>query len=287
MEEKRKNKMASEKYTYKKIVSKAKSCKENVETNYKLGVSTMWTYYFCKAILKPKTNFKKIEYTKAPKPSGTYISRQISQTDYTKLAKYIVKFVEKNKRLPNYLTWGAYKIRPSVYTYAFSRILVYYEKNGKLPLQVKVNSKCFTKPKEYKNDVYSYFVKKTGKEFKTIDDLLAYVQSHYRYQYYYDDHKSNKQVIDEESGNCTDLLQFLCNMVEEMGYSWKCIHVKCRSSGSGHVFGKFKHPKNTGGEWITRDIACVADGGAVNCVWCSNGYLLAENPSWWLANLHR
>ena len=275
-------------YTYNTILSKAKTCKTNVEKEYRLGITSKWGYYFAKAIISPKKNVKKISFDTAPKPSGTYISRQLSKSDYMKMAKYLVTFVEQKKRLPNYISYGSYKIRVKVYVELFARILVYYSNHkDTMPLQAKVNSKIFTKPVEYKNEVYKYFVKKTGKEYKTIDDLLGYVKAHYRYQYYFDDHKSNKQVIDEESGNCTDLLQFLCNMAEEMGYSWKCIHVKCRSSGTGHVFGKFKHSKHTGGEWITRDIACVADGGSITCVWCSNGYLLAENPSWWLANLNR
>lgn len=77
------------------------------------------------------------------------------------------------------------------------------------------------------------------------------------------------------------------NNAEAMGYDWKCIHVKCRVSGTGHVFGKFKHKTHTNNQWITRDPASVADGGSITSVWCSDGIVLATNPSWWMANRNR
>lgn len=123
--------------------------------------------------------------------------------------------------------------------------------------------------------------------FKTLDDILTFVQKYFKYQHYYDDHKSNKEVTDSKSGNCTDLLHWLINMVKALGYDAKCIHVKCQVSGKSHVYGKFKHSKHTNGKWITRDIASVANGGNITSVWCSNGTVLEENPSWFTANLNR
>jgi hypothetical protein len=102
---------------------------------------------------------------------------------------------------------------------------------------------------------------------------------------------SNKSCIDrmnEYKGiNCVDSLQFVMNMTDDMGYDSKCIHVECRSSGTGHVFGKFRHKKYTDNEWITRDPASVLAGNGIRSVWCEDGYVLAENPEWFLENLHR
>ena len=272
--------------TYPTILTKAKNIKKNVETKYELGEASTFGYYFAKAILKPN-DVTKITIKAPTNYSGDYFSRQIYHSTYINMAERLVKYVEKNKQLPSTIKVDNKLMKVSDYVYMFARILVYYDNNKKYPAKANVNSKSFTKPIEYKNEVYKYFVQKTGKAFKTIDDLLAYVKAYFQYEKYFDDHKSNKQVIDSKAGNCTDLLQFLCNMAEEMGYSWKCIHVKCRSSRTGHVFGKFKHPKHTEGNWITRDIACVADGGDIRCVWCKDGIVQAENPSWWMANLNR
>ena len=156
-----------------------------------------------------------------------------------------------------------------------------------------MNSKVFTKPIETTNEVYKYYVKKTGKKPTTIDEVLTYIKGR-GYGNYFDDKLSNKQVIGgfvnsskSLNANCTDVLQFLINMAIAMSYDWKCVHVKCKSSGTGHVFGKFKHKTHTGGKWITRNPASVLNGGGISSVWCSDGYVQAINPPWFLANLNR
>ena len=275
--------------TYNQTVTVAKEITTNVKNDYKLGKSTKWSYYLAKAILNPKKNIPKIGVNDAPNPQGTSISRTVSKADYLDIVKRYVKFVESDNkhRLPNYVSYGKHKIRPHLATLVFAKILVSYNKNGKLPNEVNINSKAFTKPTETGNAVYDYFYKKTGKKFKTLDDILEYVANNFKYEYYYDDHKSNKQVTDTKSGNCTDLLQWLTNMVEPLGYDWQCIHVQCRTSGTGHVFGKFRHKKNTDNQWIVRDIAAVASSGDIHNVWCRDGYVLAINPNWWTANRKR
>jgi hypothetical protein len=271
-------------------LNKAKQIKTSVEKEYKLPFSTP-VYYICKAILKPKTEIPSVKVEMASKSTGDYISNQIYKTTYLGMAERLTKYVEQNGKLPNYITAivsdKTYKIKVSDYVYMFSRILVYYDTNGKLPSYANVNSKSFTKPTETGNTVYDYFAKRTGYKPKTLDDILTYVANHFTYQYYYDDYKSNQQVTESKAGNCVDLLQWLCNMVEPLGYEWKCVHVSCRSSGTGHVWGKFRHPTNTGGEWVNRDPAAVASNGSIHSMWCEDGYVNAYNPSWWMENLRR
>ena len=276
-------------YTYKQIVTNAKDCQKNVKKEYKTGRTSKWCYYYAKAILKPKTDIKKINFADAPSPKGTSISRQIKQSDYKNICKDLINFVEnpKYKRLPNYVLYGKYQLTPHLLTEFLSRILVWYDKNGRLPSEANINSKIFSKPVETGNVVYDYFVKKTGKRFTTLDDLLTYVKAYFTYLKYFDDYKSNKQVTDSKSGNCVDLLQWLMNMTKAMGYQSRCIHVKCTVSGTGHVFGEFKHSKHTGGKWIRRDIAAVADGENIKSIWCGNGNVQAVNPSWFMSNLNR
>lgn len=275
--------------TYKEIVSKAKACKTNVKKEYRLGISAKWCYYMASAILTPKKDIKIIGVNDAPNPIGSNISRQIIKKDYLDVCKRLVNYVQKDKnhRLPNYVEYKGLKISPKLLTEVLSRILVFYDKNGRLPSEANINSKCFTKPSETGNTVYDYFVKKTGKRYETIDEMLAYVKAYWHYQMYFDDKKSNKQVIDEKSGNCVDLLQFMINWAKAKGYDCKCVHVKCRVSGTGHVFGKFRHKKHTGGNWIVRDIASVCDGGSITSVWCRDGYVQAIDPSWFNENLNR
>ena len=274
-------------YTYKQILAKAKSIKTNVEKNYKLGEYTSWGYYIAKEILKPKTNITVIKIASPDTTKADHISRQILAKDFKDMAKRYTNYVEKHNKTPNYITLGAKKVGVLDYIYMFARILLYWDTHNQLPKYANVNSKAFIKPTETGNVVYDYVAKKTGRKFKTIDDVLEYVQKHGRYIFEFDDVRSNKQVTDCMCGNCTDWLQWLWNMAEAMGYDCRAVHVKCRVSGTGHVRGQFKHPVNTGGKWIDRDPAAVADGGSITSIWCSDGYVLAINPSWFLANLRR
>ena len=274
-------------YTFKQLVEKAKACQTNVKKEYKLGISYRWSYYFAKAILNPKKNVKKGNFKDCANPSGTAISRQIGKADYTQLAKNYVAWIEKNKTFPNFAYYGDFRIRPKLLCIFFANILVDYNKNGKLPDKMNINSKCFNKPEVVTgNEVYDYFVKKTGKKPKTMDDVLEYVCKYFHYEGYFDDKKSNKQVMDSKAGNCVDLLQWLINMLQPLGYECKCIHVQCRTSKTGHVFGKFLHKKNTENTWVIRDPAAVCQNSVRN-VWCENGYRLDENPSWFMENLNR
>jgi len=280
------------KYTYKEILKQAEACKKTVEKEYKLGISTKWSYYICKAIITPNTDVTKISFEKAPKPSGTYISRQMSKSDYIKLAKTFVSFVKNHKRLPNYLAWSSYKIRPSMYTYMFSRVLVYYNKNGRYASQVGLNSKCFTKPVETKNEVYNYFCKvfNGGKKIGSIDGALKLVEGK-GYAYYYDDKYSNKTGIDRiKKGlgvNCTDSCHIFYNIVEQLIELKKykkveCLHVQCESGG--HV--KLRITLNDGTKIIRDPACCLSNNGkGYKCVWCTNTGV--SNPKWFMDNLYR
>lgn len=275
------------KYKWNEIVKQAKLMKKNVETEYKMGMNSKWAYYFAKAIMTVNTDVTRISFEETTNPTGDYISNQIYKKDYFDMAKRLIKYVETNKKMPNYVSFSKYKVLPRLVAYAFARILVYYAKNGAFPKYVNVNSKAFTKPTEPSNEVYDYFVKKTGYKPLSLDDILEYVANHFDYEYYYDDQKSNKEVIDERAGNCTDLLQMLVNMTIKLGYDYQVLHVLC-SGGDGHVRAKFKHKVNTDNEWVYRDIACVASNGDIYCNWCISGFTLLDiNPSWFMDNLNR
>ena len=277
---------------YKKIVKKANKCRENVKKNYALGISTKWSYYFAKCVLEQK-DVSKIKISKASNPKQSKISRQITKAEYIALAKNYVNYIEKHNQLPSYLKFGSHKLKPRHLTYFFAKILVSIYKNKAYPSEANFNWKWFIKEEETGNVVYDYFVKRTGKKPKTIDEVLSFMQGK-GYGYYYDDKLSNKEVIDGMTikdseyydANCTDSLQFLMNMADAMGYESKCLHILCQS-GTGHVYGKFRHKVHTENEWIYRDPASVLNGNGIRSIWCANGTVQAVNPSWFMENLYR
>ena len=273
-------------YSYTEVVKKAKTVQENIKTKYKTDVHNKWGYYFAKALTRPKMEVPQRIIASAPKPSGDTLGRQIKKDDISAIAKHIVEFAESRNRMPNFVTFQGKHIRVRDYINMMSYCLVFQSKNGRLPNFYNINSKAFIKPTETGNTVFDYWVKKFGFKPSCIDDVCDYIMNHFDYEYYFDDHKSNKEVIDSKAGNCTDLSQMLSNMADALGYDWKCIHTQCKQSGTGHVYLKLK--KN--GDWFIRDVACIADESDY-CVWCNvdtgAGNLLAENPAWWMENRQR
>ena len=278
-------------YKYATIVSNASKCKQSVEKNYKLGVTSLWSYYFAKAILNPNKDIKKIQFKQASKPHGTSISRQISKSSYADMAKRLIRYVEANQRLPNYLKYGNYQIRTRLYTYIFAKIVVYQYDHKALPKYVEVNSRAFTKPTETGNSVYDYFVQVFGKFDNTIDGALKKIAGR-GYGYYYDDRYSNKEAINRmkngQGVNCTDSCQVFYNIMQQLIKLGKykrveCLHVKCLG-GDGHV--RLRITLNDG-TYIYRDPAAVLDNGNVASNWCINGTTIATNPQWFLNNLNR
>jgi len=275
-------------YSYETIVDKAKKIKTNVEKDYKIGESTGWTYYICKEVIQRTKTVKKIGVNGASKSEGNDFGRQITKDEYLDMAKRFTAYVEKNGRLPNYISISNKKMRVSDYTYMFARILVYYDTHKKLPVYVNVNSKAFTKPSETTNEVYDYFVKVFGK-ISCIDDALEKIAGR-GYGYYYDDVYSNKQSIDRMKNrqgiNCTDSTAVFYNIAQALGYTVRAVHVKCQG-GDGHIRLQVKHKTRTNNQWINRDPAAVLDNGDITSVWCLNGTILSYDPQWFLENLRR
>ena len=279
-------------HTFAEIVKSARLCKKSVENNQKLKVNSKWSYYYAKAILNPNKDIKKISFEPAPKPHGDYISNQISKKDYLDCCKRIVAFIEKNKKMPNYVTWKSKKIRTRDYVYNLAKILVWYaDHKNTLPAMNNINTKVWVKPKEYSEEVYDYFVKRLGKFNNTIDGALSLIDGN-GYAGYSDDYYSNKTSIDRMADydgiNCTDSCHVFYNILLHLIKLGKykkvqCIHVGCLS-GVGHV--RLRIQLNDG-DWIYRDPASVLDGNGVTSNWCMNGEYWATDPSWFMENLNR
>lgn len=283
----------------------AKEVKTSVEKHKKIpskseaGVGYTYpeyAYVLAEAIVHPGKEVERKEGVgKAPNPNGTTISRTIKKSDYVGLAKNLISYIDKNKRLPNFLTYSGYKIRPRIYIDAFARIVNFYYTKGRMPDSANFNSKAFSEEiktantNTSKDEVFNYFVKKFG-NVSTIDEALKKVKERV-YGYYYDDVYSNKTAIDRMYSklgiNCTDSCQVFWHIAKALGYDVHCLHVQC--SSGGHVRLKLRHPKHTGGNWIHRDPACVLsqNGKPLTAIWCPNAPLNATDPSWFIANVNR
>lgn len=125
-------------------------------------------------------------------------------------------------------------------------------------------------------------------EFETCTEWLGKIKGR-GYKFYFNNVYSNETTLtrikNKLGANCTDSVELTYNILIALGYTVQIIHVRCRKSGTGHVRIRVKHPKWTNGKWEYYDPAAVLDGGAVNSNWCSDGILLAYDPSWIMSTI--
>ncbi|KZX11522.1 transglutaminase-like domain-containing protein [Methanobrevibacter curvatus] len=130
----------------KEIINVAKALNSYVKKNKKLpNYVTIKKYKFSIAefsYMASKTVYNKYKNLKSKitvkhniknpsKPLGDNFKGKVSKKLYSTYAKSIVNFIDKNNRMPNYLSYKGVKVQYQTYVYWFSRLL---EKSGsKLP----------------------------------------------------------------------------------------------------------------------------------------------------------
>ena len=122
-------------------------------------------------------------------------------------------------------------------------------------------------------------------KFTKFDDWLEKIQGR-GYAYYYDSVYNTNQTISRikngQGVNCTDSAQLGYRIALALGYTCQFVHVRCRS-GTGHVRLRLKAKGSD--NWFYRDPSAVLDGNSYTYNWCSDGTVLAYNPSWVLADV--
>lgn len=108
-------------------------------------------YIFPKFINNLNKDVNNIKVATAPKASGESVDLTIKEKDYKKIAKSLTDFIEKNKRLPNYITFDGKKIKQRVFIYSFAKIIVFYDINKRLPSTCTFKTSEVTKASESKS----------------------------------------------------------------------------------------------------------------------------------------
>jgi len=131
---------------YKTYVEKNKKTPSSITLNNKKYTYQQCSYLFSKFIISPKKDVSLISVSKASTPSGDSISENVYKSDYQDMASRLNSYIEKNKKLPNYVMTkkSKKKVRVRLYIYAFAKIVAWYGKNNDLPKYVTINSSSFS-----------------------------------------------------------------------------------------------------------------------------------------------
>ena len=208
------------------------------------------------------------------------------------VSMYTMALIKDNKSLdflPNYVTLkNGEKIDKAEYVDMAIRTEAYIRANKRLPAIVYRMSKL----PDYKDSTMKLFIKTFNFKGNTIDEALAILAKKKLYNKYFDSQKTDKKTINDakagKGSNCVDWGQVYYRIAKSLGYDVQFVHVRCRVSGTGHIRLRLRHEKHTGGNWINRDPAAVADttSGNVRAIWCDDGYLIAYDPSWIFSDLY-
>ena len=208
------------------------------------------------------------------------------------VAMYTMAVIKDNSSLdflPNYVMLkNSTKIDKVEYVDMTIRTEAYIRSNGRLPAIVYRMSKL----PDYSDSTMKLFIKTFNYKENTIDEALAIIAKKKLYSKYFDSQKTDQKTINDtkagKGSNCVDWGQVYYRIAKSLGYDVQFVHVKCRVSGTGHIRLRLRHKKHTGGNWINRDPAAVADttSGNVRSIWCDDGYLITYDPSWIFTDLY-
>ena len=279
---------------WKSIVTLATEVKTYVEKNKKLPskagglTETQYMYILAKAVKFPHNSIVMLNIKEAPNPNGDSISKTLTRNEFTGIANDVNKFISKNQRLPNYVSYQNKKINIDLVTYCFSKIVNFYGKNNRLPNTCQFNSSVFSKSSK----TSTKYSTKGGAVCKKLASICKMnindykdvykAMSKFTYDYYYNDVKTQSKTLADKKGNCTDLNQVERAALLEL-YSKDKVQivrglVKCNDGKNyGHVWCRIK----VSGKWVNIDASAAAKGKSLGSVICAKVVEITDiNPSW-------
>ncbi|MEN6593259.1 MAG: transglutaminase domain-containing protein [Methanobacterium sp.] len=231
-------------------------------------------------------------------PTESVKSGNILKSEYLKLARNILNFMNSNGRAPNYAYSSLGTIRYESLVYMFSRVVAFYGDNSRLPNYVSVKSWTSqtggTTPGDTTTDpaLQKYLVATANAQStsSTIKNLAAsitlgktttyakaqaifnWVRDHVSYSFYYNTQKGALGAYSSRSANCCDMAHLVVALARAANIPARYQHGTCTfSSGTfGHVWAQLY----VSGKWYYADAVSSRNSfGTINN-WNLNTYTL-------------
>lgn len=277
---------------WKKIVSNAKKYKKYVEDNQKeMGIKGFnkgeILAIFSMAVKNPGKDVTiSKNYKTCPDCTGNGVYENLTKTQYLDVATRALNWLnnkEHGYKAPNYITFGSNgKISVRLANFAFSKIIVYYDShNNTMPNCCWFANAVFYNKMSGKDGLIAKLEKMCGFAITDYKTLYHAIYVIFRYVFYYEDKKTQAQVLSSREGNCVDLNQILLYALKEL-YASDVVQivrgvVQCSDGQYGHVWCRLK----VNGNWINLDASAAAKNKPIGSVICSSIISVTNiNPSW-------
>lgn len=131
---------------YKSYVEKNKKSPGSITVGNKKYSKRQCAYLFSAFILSPSKDVTLPSIATAKSPSGDSISENVLKSDYQDMAKRLIAYVDKNKKIPNFVTTkkSKKKVKITLCIYAFAKIVSYYGSHKAMPNYVTISSSFFS-----------------------------------------------------------------------------------------------------------------------------------------------
>lgn len=268
--------------TVKKYISKYNKLPSTVNIGDIKVTTAVYLYLASKAVVNLKTGGKSsITFENIDNPTNPKGANNLGHlSNYLSVAKKIVKTSESKGKLPNSVSSQVGTIGYDGLVSAFSRILVSYDKYGKMPKYVYVKSLSGGKTKvtgnlNSKNTIgnlaaylaaskncevndakikklVTKLTKNCGNDKEKADAIFKYVRDAIGYSFYYNTKYGAAGTLKTKSGNCVDLSHLLVAMYRNAGLAARYGHGKCTFS-SGNTYGHVWTQVLIGNTWTVAD----------------------------------
>ena len=222
---------------------------------------------------------------KAPNPSESLNSGNLLKSEFIKLAGIITTFINKNGRLPNFITTSRGNMRPENLIYTYSNVLAFYKTNKRLPNYVSVKpwsviasnptipeitpGQCLspTDNAPSNNTTIINLAQSITNGKTTIYDkaqaIFNWVRDNLTYSFYYNTKKGALGALSDRTANCVDTSHLVVALSRAVNIPARYQHGTCTfSSGTyGHVWAQLY----VDGKWYNADAISVANSfGVIN-----------------------
>lgn len=204
-------------------------------------------------------------------PSQTVKSGTLTKAEYVKVAANVKKFVDTNKRLPNYAATSRGNMRYESLIDAYTRIMVFYGDNKRLPNTVTVTPWTVPASGNTPSDQYLKATKDAPSNNPTIINLknqiikgkttnydkavaiFTWVRNYLNYSFYYSTKKTALGAYKDKTANCVDTTHLLVALTRAAGIHSRYVHGTCQFYSDKKWYGHVWAQVYVNGKWYTAD----------------------------------
>ena len=225
----------------------------------------------------------------AASPTQSVKSGALTKTEYVKIAGSLKSFINNYGRLPNYVSSSLGKIRYESLIYSYSKVVLFYATNKRLPNTVTVSpwkttsgssstNTTTTDPTLTKYLAATANCQSTSTTIKTLaasitsgmtstyskaQAIFNWVRDHLTYSFYYNSVKGALGALSSGTANCCDTAHLVNALARAAGIPARYQHGYCKFSDGwfGHVWAQLY----VNGTWYYADaISDYNTFGAIN-----------------------